>query len=144
MQDLGGPVIYCIGLLFGEDVSRSEARHAREVLTELAEQTGGEAYFPKSLREVDGIAQQVAQDIRTQYTLEYHTTNAPSNGGYRKIRVAASAKGFHNLQVRTRTGYFPRQPGAAGLDDARAGNKLRQAFTSHTLESHIFQQVARC
>jgi len=112
VQDLDGPAIYCIGLLFGEDVSRSEARHSREVLTELAEQTGGEAYFPKSLREVDGIAQQVAQDIRTQYTLEYHTTNSPANGGYRKIRVTATEKGFHNLQVRTRSGYFPHVPGA--------------------------------
>lgn len=49
------------------------------------------------LREVDDIAQQVAPDIRTQYTLEYHTTNAPTNGGYRKIRVEAKEKGFHNL-----------------------------------------------
>jgi len=121
VQDLDGPAIYCIGLLFGEDVSRSEARHSREVLTELAEQTGGEAYFPKSLREVDGIAQQVAQDIRSQYTLEYHTTNAPTNGGYRKIRVSANAKGFHNLQVRTRTGYFPHLPGAT--DSAPPGGK---------------------
>lgn len=121
VQDLDGPAIYCIGLLFGEDVSRSEARHSREVLTELAEQTGGEAYFPKSLREVDGIAQQVAQDIRTQYTLEYHTTNAPSNGGYRKIRVTANEKGFHNLQVRTRTGYFPHVPGAP--DSSNPGGK---------------------
>jgi len=112
VQDLNGPAIYCIGLLFGEDVSRSEARHSREVLTELAEETGGEAYFPKSLREVDGIAQQVAQDIRTQYTLEYRSTNPPTNGGYRKIRVEAKEKGFHNLQVRTRSGYFPHVPGA--------------------------------
>ena len=112
VQDLDGPAIYCIGLLFGEDVSRNEARHSREVLTELAEQTGGMAYFPKSLREVDGIAQQVAQDIRTQYTLEYRSTNPPTNGGYRKIRVEAKEKGFHNLQVRTRSGYFPHVPGA--------------------------------
>jgi Ca-activated chloride channel family protein len=121
VQDLDGPAIYCIGLLFGEDVSRSEARHSREVLTELAEQTGGEAYFPKSLREVDGIAQQVAADIRTQYTLEYHTSNPPTNGGYRKIRVEAREKGFHNLVVRTRTGYFPHLPGAA--DSTAPGGK---------------------
>ena len=121
VQDLDGPAIYCIGLLFGEDVSHSEARHSREVLSELAEQTGGQAYFPKSLREVDGIAQQVAQDIRTQYTLEYHSTNPPTSGGYRKIRVQASQKGFHNLQVRTRTGYFPHLPGAR--DTAPPGGK---------------------
>ena len=111
VQDLDGPAIYCIGLLFGEDVGHSEARHAREVLTELAEQTGGEAYFPKALQEVDEIAHEVAQDIRTQYTIEYRSTKPPSQGGYRTVRVDAREKGFHNLQVRTRTGYFPHLPG---------------------------------
>ena len=108
VQELDGPAIYCIGLLFGEDVSRSEARHAREVLTELSEQTGGAAYFPRSLKEVDGIAHEVAQDIRTQYTIEYRSTNPPEHGGYRKVHVEAKEKGFRNLQVRTRSGYFPR------------------------------------
>jgi VWFA-related protein len=112
VQELDGPAIYCIGLLFGEDVSRADARHSREVLTELAEQTGGIAYFPRSLKEVDGIAQEVAQDIRTQYTIEYHSTKPPSDGGYRQIHVEAKAKGFRKLFVRTRSGYYPRVPGA--------------------------------
>ena len=112
VQDLDGPAIYCIGLLFGDDVSRSEARHSREVLSELAEQTGGQAYFPKALRDVDGIAQEVAQDIRTQYTIEYRSTKPPSQGGYRAIHVEAKEKGFRSLQVRTRTGYFPKAAGS--------------------------------
>jgi Ca-activated chloride channel family protein len=110
VQDLDGPAIYCIGLLFGEDVSRSDARHSHEVLSELASQTGGRAYFPRSLKEVDGIAQEVAADIRTQYTIEYRSTKPPSQGGYREIHVEAKAKGYRGLQVRTRTGYFPRSP----------------------------------
>jgi len=118
VQDLDGPAIYCIGLLFGEDVSHSEARHSREVLSELAEQTGGEAYFPRSLKEVDGITQQVAQDIRTQYTISYRSTNPPSKGGYRKIHVEAKTKGFGKLVVRTRAGYFPKATEGA----APAGN----------------------
>jgi Ca-activated chloride channel family protein len=112
VQDMDGPAIYCIGLLFGEDVSRSEAHHAKEVLQELSDQTGGLAYFPKSLKDVDGIAHEVAQDIRTQYTIEYSSTNPPSRGGYRQIHVEAKAKGYHGLQVRTRTGYFPRTAAA--------------------------------
>jgi VWFA-related protein len=108
VQDLNGPAIYCIGLLFGEDVSRNEAKHSREVLTELAENTGGQAYFPKSLKEVDGIAQMVAQDIRTQYTIEYRSSKPLSVPGFREIHVEAKEKGFHGLQVRTRSGYFPK------------------------------------
>jgi len=111
VQDLDGPAIYCIGLLFGDDVSHSEAKHSREVLTELADQTGGQAYFPRSLKDVDGIAQEVAQDIRTQYTIEYHSSKPPSQGGYRTIHVEAKEKGYRGLLVRTRTGYFPKTAG---------------------------------
>jgi Ca-activated chloride channel family protein len=111
VQELDGPAIYCIGLLFGDDTSHSEAKHSRDVLTELALQTGGIAYFPKSLKEVDGIAQEVAQDIRAQYTIEYHSTKPIAQGGYRQIHVEAKEKGFRNLTVRTRAGYFPRVGG---------------------------------
>ncbi len=108
VQDLDGPAIYTIGLLFGDDVGRGEARHARSVLSELSEQTGGEAYFPRSLRDVDGLAHEVAQDIRTQYTIEYRSTKSPELGGYRQIHVEAKEKGYRGLQVRTRAGYYPK------------------------------------
>ena len=106
--DLDGPVIYCVGLLFGADTDKRESRHARRVLEDLSEQTGGQAYFPKSLKDVEGIAEEVAQDIRTQYTIGYRSTNPPANGGYRQVHVDAKAKGFSKLPVRTRTGYFPK------------------------------------
>jgi VWFA-related protein len=118
VQDLDGPAIYCIGLLFGEDVTRSDARHSREVLGELAAQTGGQAYFPKSLKDVDGIAQEVAQDIRTQYTISYRSTKPPALGGYRTVHVEAKEKGYGKMQVRTRTGYFPKGPGGSSGGEA--------------------------
>ena len=108
IQDLDGPVIYCVGLLFGEDTDKRESRHARRVLETLAEQTGGAAYFPKSIRDVDAVAATVAQDIRTQYTIAYHSTKSPTLGGYREIHVEAKAKSFGRLSVRTRSGYYPR------------------------------------
>jgi Ca-activated chloride channel family protein len=119
IQDLDGPVIYSIGLLFGSDTPKSEARHARRVLETLSEETGGQAYFPRSLKEVDGIAKEVANDIRTQYTIAYHSTKAPELGGYRQVHVEAKDKGFSHLAVRTRSGYYPRisKPGAKGVGD---------------------------
>jgi VWFA-related protein len=107
VQDMDGPQIYSIGLLFGEDVSHTEAKHAKDVLEELSAQTGGLAYFPKNLSTVDAIAHEVAQDIRTQYTIEYHSSNPIEKGGYRQIHVEAKAKGYGKLQVRTRAGYYP-------------------------------------
>lgn len=121
VQELDGPAVYCIGLLFGEDVSRSEARHSREVLSELAEQTGGEAYFPHALKDVDGITREVAQDIRQQYSIDYRSSKSPSIGGYRQIHVEVKEKGQGKLQVRTRAGYYPRVASAKGTPAASPG-----------------------
>ena len=108
IQDLDGPVIYSIGLLFGQDIDKREARHARQVLETLSQETGGVAYFPKALKDVDAIAAEVARDIRTQYTIAYHSTKSPELGGYRQIRVEAKAKGMGKLTARTRAGYYPK------------------------------------
>jgi Ca-activated chloride channel homolog len=123
IQDLDGPVIYCVGLLFGEDTDKRESRHARRVLETLAEQTGGAAYFPKSLNQVDEVAAEVAKDIRTQYTISYHSTKSPTLGGYREVHVEAKAKNMGRMSVRTRSGYYPRviadasKGGSAQLSD---------------------------
>ncbi|WP_263351601.1 VWA domain-containing protein [Acidicapsa acidisoli] len=107
VQQLSGPVIYSIGLLFGDEMSRGEVRHARRALEMLSGETGGIAFFPKSLDQVDQIAAEVARDIRSQYTLAYHSTKPTSQPGFRKVTVIAQAKGEGKLNVRTRTGYFP-------------------------------------
>jgi len=121
IQELDGPVIYSVGLLFGEDTDKRESRHAKRVLETLSEQTGGAAYFPRSVKEVDEIAAQVAQDIRTQYTIAYHSTKSPTLGGYREVHVDAKAKGFGKLSVRTRTGYYPRVSTADATAEAGQG-----------------------
>jgi VWFA-related protein len=118
IQDLDGPVIYCVGLLFGDDTDKRESRHAKRVLETLAEQTGGAAYFPKSIKDVDAIAAEVAQDIRTQYTISYHSTKSPTLGGYREVHVEAKAKSFGRLSVRTRSGYYPRVADGSKAADA--------------------------
>ena len=113
VQQLSGPVIYTIGLLFGDEMSRGEVRHARRALEMLSGETGGIAFFPKSLDQVDEIAAEVARDIRSQYTLAYHSTKPSTDPGFRKVTVIAQAKGEGKLNVRTRTGYFPSIKNAA-------------------------------
>ncbi len=107
VQQLSGPVIYSIGLLFGDEMSRAEVRHARRALEMLSTETGGMAFFPKSIDQVDQIAAEVARDIRSQYTLGYHSTKPTTVPGFRRVEVTAEAKGAGKLTVRTRTGYFP-------------------------------------
>jgi Ca-activated chloride channel homolog len=107
VQQLSGPVIYSIGLLFGDEMTRAEVRHARRALEMLSTETGGSAYFPKSIEQIDQIAAEVARDIRNQYTIGYHSTKPTSEPGFRRVQVTAEDKGHGKLNVRTRTGYFP-------------------------------------
>jgi Ca-activated chloride channel family protein len=107
VQALSGPVIYSIGLLFGDEMTRAEVRHARRALEMLSTETGGIAYFPKSIEQIDQIAAEVARDIRNQYTLGYHSTKPTTEPGFRRVQVTAEAAGHGKLLVRTRTGYFP-------------------------------------
>jgi VWFA-related protein len=110
VQRLGGPVVYTIGLLFGAD--KGEGKRARAALERLSAETGGVAYFPHSLEEVDSIALEVAHDIRDQYTIGYRSTKPPSLEGYRSIRVEAAAPKHGKLIVRTRKGYYAKRPAA--------------------------------
>jgi Ca-activated chloride channel homolog len=107
VQQLSGPTIYSIGLLFGDEMDRGESRRARRALELLSTETGGMAFFPKSIEQVDQIAGEVARDIRTQYTLGYRSTKPTTVPGFRRVQVVAHPKNGGKVDVRTRTGYFP-------------------------------------
>jgi VWFA-related protein len=108
VQQLGGPVVYSIGLLFGVD--KEEAERAKTDLEKLSTETGGIAYFPHSLADVGQVASEVARDIRDQYTIGYRSTVPVTVEGYRSVRVDANAPGHGKLIVRTRNGYYARTP----------------------------------
>ncbi len=109
LQEENGPTVYAIGVL-GEE----RQRRAKRALETMAERTGGIAFFPRSLEEVDSISSAVARDIRNQYTIGYKPTTPKSAGGYRAIRVDAKARGYGKLSVRTRSGYYAGQEQATG------------------------------
>jgi Ca-activated chloride channel family protein len=104
LQEEDGPTVYAIGLL-GEE----KARRARRALETIAQRTGGLAFLPKTLDEVDTISSTIAHEVRNQYTLGYKPSTPKTVGGYRTIRVEARAKGYSKLTVRTRSGYYPGQ-----------------------------------
>ena len=102
LQEENGPTVYTIGLL-GEE----KARRAKRALELLAKSTGGIAFLPRSLDEVDEISRDIAHDIRNQYTIGYKPTTPKTAGGYRTIRVDVHDKGHKKLVARTRSGYYP-------------------------------------
>ena len=102
LQGENGPAVYAIGIL-GEEEHPKRARRALEI---IAERTGGMAFFPKTLSEVNDISSTVARDIRNQYTIGYKPTNPRGTGGFRSVRVEAKAKSHGKLTVRTKNGYY--------------------------------------
>jgi Ca-activated chloride channel family protein len=113
VQNDNGPTIYTIGIL-GEE---GNTRRFKRALEALSLQTGGVAFFPKTLEEVDEISRAVAHDIRNQYSITYKPTNPRTNGGYRSVRVEAHAPGYHDLQVRTRSGYYANEQKTASTTE---------------------------
>ena len=97
-------MIYTVGLLSGES-SRS-LRRAKRALEEISKASGGAAYFPKNLNEVDSIATEIADDIRNQYVIAYTPANLAKDGKFRKVEVKVAAPKRGKLNVRTRTGYY--------------------------------------
>jgi Ca-activated chloride channel homolog len=110
-------LIYSVGLLAEEE--RREAKRAERALNDLAVATGGEAFFPKDLTDVDRICKTVAHDIRSQYTIQYTPTNQAMDGSFRAIKVSINAPG--HLTARTRSGYY-------ATPDQGAPPKTSQSF----------------
>jgi len=102
LQEENGAQVYAIGIL-GDEEHPKRARRALEI---IAQRTGGIAFFPKTLDEVDEISRSIAHDIRNQYTIGYKPTNPRGAGGFRMVRVEAKAKGHGKMTVRTKSGYY--------------------------------------
>ncbi|MDR3721238.1 MAG: VWA domain-containing protein [Candidatus Acidoferrales bacterium] len=109
--------IYAIGVYSEDDLEHDKrmVRRSKKVLSEIAEATGGLAYFPDKLEQVTPICEQVAREIRNQYTLGYYPVNTARDGTFRPLKVQViPPNGRGKLSVRTRTGYYA--PKAAAGD----------------------------
>ena len=104
--------IYAIGLLEENDqrgglFKKPPSKKAKESLTQLAEMTGGQAYFPKSIDEVEELCQRIAHDLRNQYTIGYTPSNGNPDGSWREIKVKVNPpKSVPKVTVRTKEGYY--------------------------------------
>src|SRR5690348_11690024 len=108
--------IYAIGVFSQEDhkSDKKTVRSSTRVLQQLAESTGGQAYFPETLDEVGPLCQQVAREIRDQYTVGYYPSNSAMDGTFRTVKVDVAASGHGKISARTRTGYYAQTAPANG------------------------------
>ncbi len=109
LQKGDGPVVYVIAFI---DQTKGASSTVR-ALQAISLKTGGTAYFPKDISQVDAISKSIANDIRNQYVIGYKSSNAMSGHAYHAIDVQANDASRHKLRVRTRTGYYSDSPGAS-------------------------------
>ena len=114
-------VIYAVGLFTRNDDSREEMRQGKKALLGLAQASGGEAFFPKTVDDVDLICTRIAQDIRSQYMVGYYSSNEAKDGTFRTVKVELTdVHGRGKLIVRTRPGYYA--PTATATASTASGN----------------------
>ena len=98
--------VYAIGSFGGQSISQYFPQRAQ--LSFMAEATGGLAFFPISVKELDKIYEQVLGEVRAQYTLGYLSSNEQFNGKWRKIDIKIIREDAKSLKVRARKGYYAR------------------------------------
>ena len=97
-------------------IRKSPREKAVNLIKRLASETGGRAFFPESISELPGIANEIIRDLRTQYVLSYNPTNKAQDGTYRAIKVTVDQpSGDSDKRIAlTRTGRLARKGEGAG------------------------------
>ena len=99
--------IFAIGIVNSYYSDLARGRSGRGILEQITEITGGRAYFPNSVYELEDICTKIAIELKNQYMLGYSSTNRAKDGRWRKIKVKMNTpRGLHSLSVRTKTGYY--------------------------------------
>ena len=96
--------VYAIGSLSHQSLSGRQPQE--RVLRQIAEVTGGQAFFPADVKDLDKVYGQVLAELRAQYTIGYLSTNDKRDGTWRKVDVKVSGPGARGLRIRARKGYF--------------------------------------
>jgi Ca-activated chloride channel family protein len=95
-----GVTIHAVGFL--EHQSSSSRLTQRMRLTQIAEETGGQAFFPSTMKDVEVAYDKVVAQIRNQYTLGYTSTNRAQDGKWRRVEVKVVRPDLKDARVQTR------------------------------------------
>jgi Ca-activated chloride channel homolog len=85
------------------EIGGQTLRDGRTLLQSIADNTGGYAFFPKDLKELDRVMEKLKSLIASQYSLGYHPSNMAVDGSWRKIEITCSRPG---VKLKYRTGYY--------------------------------------
>ena len=96
--------IHTVGFL--EHQLRRGQMAQRLQLMEIAEATGGQAFFPSSMKDVEAAYDKVVAQIRSQYSLGYVSTDTAHDGGWRKVEIRLTRRELKDTRIQSRRGYF--------------------------------------
>lgn len=92
--------VYAIGLVENTGSARAQMQMT---LRQLAEATGGQAFFPMAMKDVESAYDKVLAEIKGQYHLGYQPTNTARDGAWRKVEIRVKRP---DVRIRSRKGYF--------------------------------------
>jgi VWFA-related protein len=104
--------VYAIGFL--EHQPSSVKAEQRMRMQQITETTGGQAFFPMSMKEIESAYDKILAQIRAQYSLGYASSNTKEDGKWRKVEIKVKRSGLKDLKIQTRKGYFARYNDTAG------------------------------
>ncbi len=96
--------VYAIGEL--DHLPGGARNEQRMILQQIADATGGRAFFPVSVKDLDQMYANVVDEIHAQYTIGYLSSNDRPDGTWRKVEIKVVRKDGRDCRVRTRKGYF--------------------------------------
>jgi Ca-activated chloride channel family protein len=94
--------VYSVGFLEHSRGRIEERAH----LTQIAEATGGQAFFPSTMKDVEASYDKVVAQIRAQYSLAYSSTNTKQDGAWRKVEIRVTRPELKGSKILARRGYF--------------------------------------
>ena len=97
-------MVYAIGFLDNQSSgSRSDQRLR---LTQMATESGGSAFFPSTMKEIEEAYDMIVSQVRSQYTLGYISTNTTTDGRWRKVEIRVRTPAARGARIQSRKGYF--------------------------------------
>ena len=96
--------VYPVGFMQNQSLSTRNQQQMR--LSRLAEETGGEAFFPLNMKEIETAYDRILTQLRAQYTVGYVSTNSSQDGRWRKVEIKVRRPDLKGSKIQTRKGYF--------------------------------------
>ncbi len=96
--------VYAIGFMQNQPQSVRSMQRLR--LGQIAEESGGEAFFPLAMKDIESAYERILTQVRAQYTVGYVSTNTARDGRWRKVEIKVGRPDVKGARVQSRKGYF--------------------------------------